>query len=521
MDDQRVRRLITPQVTRGKVRSMSALVSKNSDALQYHRRDQEPCPTELASVNACVTNDFCLQCVNVAYRAVMETIDPLCIDVVNGICPAIQSGCDCGDCVTELQDYYTCRTLTCPEKIDCSNPCSGHVSDAIFCTRGTDCYACVNSNIEAILKAGLPPTDHCGTLEEGICNAIKDKCDCGGCEPVLVDWMDCVFPRLKAPCRGGFECSTGQLTNSPVTAPTTPEDPSPTLRPVSAPVASPMSPPMAAPVASVPTPITTTETPTLKVGPTPVPGEELSMTGSDSGGGMSTATIAGAAVGAIALLCIAGLVAYRMMLSHNKPSSSDSAHPANPVGPAPESSTASEIGRTVAVAGIPTEVVHANNGSHATNMTDMTPSGASEARSQSRRETEVPSPRSSPLSSAQSSGRSSSRPVYLPSFKDQARNVPVHDVRLYSPQSSGRESQSRSVHTPPTNEHQVESVPVVRHNAPTDEHVVEAVPIVQVVPVALPVNDPVPVVPQNTAAEPPARPPQRPQRDPVGSLYSL
>ena len=174
---------------------------------QYHswaRRDQSRCQTELDAVSACVTNDQCLRCVDVAYNAVLATTRPLCIDVVNGICPAIQSACDCGNCVTELENYYGCR-VSCLE-VDCSNPCNDELSTAIGCIpQAADCLSCLDSTIEDVITG---TGGACDPLTEGICSAIADGCECGDCLPVLEGYYDCVFvENLSETCPGGFECA--------------------------------------------------------------------------------------------------------------------------------------------------------------------------------------------------------------------------------------------------------------------------------------------------------------------------
>jgi hypothetical protein len=60
---------------------------------------QQICPEELDRVVACVQNmDTCVTCITDAFDSINENSDNICAAIVTGICPAIKTDCDCGEC---------------------------------------------------------------------------------------------------------------------------------------------------------------------------------------------------------------------------------------------------------------------------------------------------------------------------------------------------------------------------------------------------------------------------------------
>jgi hypothetical protein len=61
---------------------------------------QPICPDELDRVATCVQNmDSCVTCIDNAYSAIFENADTVaCEEFEAGICPAIETNCDCGEC---------------------------------------------------------------------------------------------------------------------------------------------------------------------------------------------------------------------------------------------------------------------------------------------------------------------------------------------------------------------------------------------------------------------------------------
>jgi hypothetical protein len=60
------------------------------------------CPDELAMLKACgQTQGSCISCISGAYDDLFENKESVsCVDFVVGICPAITTTCDCGNCAT-------------------------------------------------------------------------------------------------------------------------------------------------------------------------------------------------------------------------------------------------------------------------------------------------------------------------------------------------------------------------------------------------------------------------------------
>jgi len=122
----RISRSLLPSQVSGFTPAL-ALISDVEQHPSIRRDKSTTCETELDKVNACVPLlGTCVNCINAVYESIALTTNPICIDFMNGICPAIESSCNCGNCISELENYYSCRVqaeTTCDIEVDCSDPC--------------------------------------------------------------------------------------------------------------------------------------------------------------------------------------------------------------------------------------------------------------------------------------------------------------------------------------------------------------------------------------------------------------
>lgn len=312
----------------------------------FIRRDQtSTCQNELDVVNNCVGSEECIDCVGTTWNSVFAT-NPRCIEVENAICPSIVSDCNCGDCVAELEDYYDCRLEftsggTC-NQLDCLDPCNNELGSLVNCVpQDTQCSSCIGPSILSVFG----DSTSCGLLESDICSVIAENtCECGNCVPEIVAWTNCYFVKVDERCIGEIECPTSPPTTSTSLSPTESPRSLPTKIPTSSPtndlLSSPTTSPTFAPAVATlqPTSLSTiqkdaemppasapVESPTRSP-EEPVPIASSNMTSDTinsknetSTGVASTGIIAGAAVGAMLVLCVTGLVIYKMQLNSKHP----------------------------------------------------------------------------------------------------------------------------------------------------------------------------------------------------------
>ena len=173
-----------------------------------------------------------------------------CNSFADDICLAIETGCDCGDCRDEAEDFFRCGldevfgedcpALNCPlptkpptrgptmsptvESVAAAT-CDSPLDEFFFCA-SLSCSSCIVDAFTAIVEGDLS----CDGFADDICLAIVTDCDCGDCRDEAEDFFRCVVDEIfgedcpalncplptKPPTRG----PTMSLTVEPVAAST-------------------------------------------------------------------------------------------------------------------------------------------------------------------------------------------------------------------------------------------------------------------------------------------------------------
>jgi hypothetical protein len=185
-------------------RVMKTIDTVNADNNARHRKLQDNCEADLATLQNCYASDL-----NCNTTCLIETEDILfeenngsvtCSEYNAEICPSFAT-CGCESCQLDFSEYYNnCVSTTTACTFDCESIpsptlaptlaptqqpiCSEELAVVNACLENMDsCVTCVNDAYDAIFENA--DTVSCDVFEAGICPAIKTDCGCEECSDLL------------------------------------------------------------------------------------------------------------------------------------------------------------------------------------------------------------------------------------------------------------------------------------------------------------------------------------------------
>lgn len=187
------------------------------------------CETELSTVQSCLFSApaSCASCIDSAVDDIFQEED--CSVLEDRMCDAIYTGCNCGVCTNELEDYYSCVAAVSAGNcggISCNQECQDQIDDVEECGTTESCWDCFLERLD-----DRTTFDGCDDLEAWMCDNVFAPCMslCTHCLDEVVRMGDCFFdsnenglPFCTIHCPDLY-VDPPEDTDPPTPAPSTPE----------------------------------------------------------------------------------------------------------------------------------------------------------------------------------------------------------------------------------------------------------------------------------------------------------